>query len=101
MAALQLDAHFQTLVTQAGAPENFVEWLLEEQVTDAETYAMLCSTEQDVKTDIVAAFQTDTRKFKTIAEKTCAVKLWKLARAAMATVQSREPAAWFPRQSQH
>ena len=53
-----------------------------ERVLDVATYGSLAAKEEDVKTELLAAFLTEGRAFASIGDKTCAVKLWRLCRSA-------------------
>ena len=81
MAAV--DAQFAQLLMQIGIADDFKDFLKAQLVFDADMFGRLCSTEAEVKIDIIAVAQGAHVKFDNLAAKGKVVKLWGACREIM------------------
>ena len=85
---------FNNMCSKAGLENDFMAWLVGQDIRDEETFACAADSQADVR-DIVKAAKASGVTFATVGKEACVMKLWHACRKAI-SVEECKPAVTTP-----
>lgn len=80
-----MDPQFVSLLNGLGVPANFIKFVEDKKILDADSFALLASEEKEVKEDIFKMARASNCPLDEIAEQVAVKKLWIACRKIMAS----------------
>ena len=79
----KLEAKFAQLVKDAGCPQDFKKWLVNQKLLTIESFGVAAPNEVQLSVEVTNVAKSEGVKFETLGEKSCVAKLGRVCRNAL------------------